>query len=101
MHPCVMNVFTLVEMNHTGGCAGKKEPGFFLNGLESVGVNPPVSTFISASLKEILCSAAVSERSESNSSRFNKKMRRPGSAPESHGNKALTAGEGRGGQSDQ
>lgn len=24
MHPCVMNVFTLVEMNHTRGCAGKR-----------------------------------------------------------------------------
>lgn len=57
----------------TPGGVQENEPGLFLNGLKSVGVNPPPNTFISASLKEILCSAAVSEGSESNSSTFNKK----------------------------
>lgn len=51
----------------------EKEPGFFLNGLKSVGVNAPIIVFISASLKAVLCLAAEAERSESNSSTFCKK----------------------------
>lgn len=81
MHPRVMDAFTLVEMNHTGGGGVQEQKvGFFLSGLKSVGVKEPLIFFISASLEVILCLAAeaclqkkAAERTESNPTTFRKK----------------------------